>query len=645
MRLLPPILLAGLLSFVPLTLAAQAQPAPSNDDCLACHSDDTLTKDVDGTAVSVHVDPQKFGASIHGSMLSCTDCHTDVGDYPHEAPAKVTCDGCHPDAVTAHEQSFHGKALAKGNGRAAACASCHGDIHEVLPSSDPASKTTHANIPDTCGSCHGQKLVMEPSGFTVEPFLNYKSSVHGRALEAGKGNAAVCTDCHDYHNIQSGREQTSPINRFNIPETCGKCHGQQTSEFVSSIHGMALERGNGRSPSCTDCHGIHDIKAHTDPTSSISFTSVARSTCAQCHEGVRLSREFGVAGGRVSSYRDSYHGLLTRFGSKTAANCASCHGVHNILPSSNPQSLIHPDNLAQTCGSCHPGATDSFARTKVHLEASAGPPSDFGGAVIYWVRTFYIWLIVIVIGGMFLHNLALWVRKARNARKDAGRVIVRMRRTERMQHLVNLLAFFALVISGFALAFPDSWLSTLLGSNEFARRWIHRVAAIVMMAVGLWHLAYMFGTAHGRKGLADFFPRWRDVHEFRQMVAWIFGRTTHRPNFARFGYAEKAEYWALLWGTLVMSVTGLALWAKVWVATMVPGWWIDVALAIHYYEAILATLAIVVWHFYHVIFDPDVAPMNFAWIDGKVSTEFMEHEHPEEYQRWLAERREGRGED
>lgn len=92
-------------------------------------------------------------------------------------------------------------------------------------------------------------------------------------------------------------------------------------------------------------------------------------------------------------------------------------------------------------------------------------------------------------------------------------------------------------------------------------------------------------------------------------------------------YAEKAEYWALVWGLIVMASTGIMLWAKVSFGNLLPRWWLDIATAIHFYEAVLATLAIVVWHFYQVFFDPDVYPMNWTWWDGKMSFEHYREEH------------------
>jgi cytochrome b subunit of formate dehydrogenase len=110
-------------------------------------------------------------------------------------------------------------------------------------------------------------------------------------------------------------------------------------------------------------------------------------------------------------------------------------------------------------------------------------------------------------------------------------------------------------------------------------------------------------------------------------VRYLTGLSAEKPKIGRFGYAEKMEYWAVVWGTFLMGATGLMIWFKMDVTHWLPRWAVDVALTIHYYEAILACLAIVVWHFYHVIFDPDVYPLNMACWDGKVS----EHWHKEEH--------------
>src|SRR5271157_928602 len=506
----------------------------------------------------------------------------------------------------------------------AKCQDCNGNVHEILPWSDPKSKVARTNIPQTCGACHGQKFVMASSGVSSAPFTSYQQSVHGKAVAAGSGTAAVCTDCHGVPEILGAGDPKSPIAKLNVPETCAKCHDSVRQEFVQSIHGQAIARGNWAAPVCTDCHGIHTIKAPNDPRSAVASGNVGN-TCAACHGSVKLSAEFGVAGNRVSSYLSSYHGMASRVGSTTVANCASCHGVHNILPSSDPHSTINHANLAKTCGQCHPGANEKFIASKVHQDGAA--KADFGSKVISYISKFYIWMIVAVIGGMVLHNLIVFRKKLILRRIGQPRILFRMTVEQRVQHLTLLISFFILVLTGFALHYPSSWLAMIF-VDEAVRRIVHRTAGVVMSVVSLYHVWYLITNPDGRRLLKDMLPDWKDVTDVRDAFRYYLGYSEQRPLFRRFTYAEKAEYWALVWGIFVMGATGLMAWFKVGVGDRVPGWWVDVALTIHWYEAILATLAIIVWHLYSVILDPDAYPMNWAWFDGKMSIEHYEHEHP-----------------
>lgn len=610
---------------------SKAAPAPKDKsaECLACHSDPGLAKDVNGKAVSLHVDESKFKGSIHGSMFGCTDCHTDVKGFPHDpAPVQVKCETCHADQVAAYKTSVHGQALAKGNKQVATCLSCHGSPHEIVVAGDPASPVAHQNVPNTCGTCHGQKFVMESNGHSAAPFYSYQESVHGKAVAAGSDKAAVCTDCHGSHEILTPANPKSTIFKFNVPNTCAKCHDKVKSEFMTSIHGQAIARGVSSAPVCTDCHGIHGIKSHVDPNSSVSAQNLARSTCAKCHESVRLSEDFGIAGGRVSSYLASYHGLASKLGSKTVANCASCHGVHNILPSSDAKSTINQANLAKTCGQCHPGANDNFIKGKVHIQAPLS--ADVGTIAVNWTRRIYMMLIVGTIGFMVLHNVLIWRKKASALRKDPRRVVVRMEREQRIQHLLLLISFITLVVTGFALKFPDSLFAKALLMGETVRSVIHRIAGSVLIAVSLYHVYYLAARKSGRSMLFHMLPEPKDATDIVTNLRYYFGLGGKPARFGRFTYGEKMEYWALVWGTFVMASTGLMLWFKVAAGNLVPRWWLDVATAIHFYEAILATLAIVVWHFYQVMFDPDISPMNWAWWDGKMSVEAYAHEHADD---------------
>jgi cytochrome b subunit of formate dehydrogenase len=261
---------------------------------------------------------------------------------------------------------------------------------------------------------------------------------------------------------------------------------------------------------------------------------------------------------------------------------------------------------------------------KVHVDAPLS--ADTGSVVVRWVRRFYISMILAVIGAMLAHNFLIWRMKAIARRKAEHRVLLRMSLNQRVQHLILLTSFFVLVITGFALKFPDSWFAALVG-GETVRGIVHRVSAVVLISLGLYHLIYAAASREGRRLVRDFLPRMKDAHDAVENVTHHLGWRFEKPQFARFNYAEKAEYWALVWGMVIMATTGIMLWAKVTVGDLIPRWWLDVAAAVHFYEAVLATLAIVVWHFYQVFFDPDTYPMNWAWYDGKMSLEHYREEH------------------
>lgn len=572
---------------------------------------------------SGNLQQQQFPTNVN---LDCSGCHGPGKTLPFLAGELF-----HKDTHSALDTSIHSKLGPNGKTRAS-CKDCHtvgGDMSTILPSTNPRSTIYRSTIAETCGKCHGDKSVMQGSGITDRPILAYRESAHAKALSRGNPNAAVCTDCHTSHNVQPASNPDSSIAKINIATTCGKCHADEATNFASSVHGLAVSRGVSRSPTCTDCHGIHDIQNPIDVNTDRATTAVATDSCAKCHEGVALTSEFGVASGRVASYKDSYHGMASKLGSKVVANCSSCHGVHNILPSSDPKSMINSQNLTQTCGQCHIGAGTNFTAGKMHLTstlASETPASDSGFVGTQWVRWIYVPLIFLVIGGMIVHNALVWRKKVSAKRKQA-RTVVRLSVNQRAQHWLLLTSFIVLVFSGFALQYPESWLGWLTGSSEWLRRIVHRVAAVVMLLMGTYHLFYLALTKEGRSWFMDMLPRPKDVTDVFGNLAYYAGIRGEKPKIARFGYAEKAEYWAVVWGTLIMGLTGLMLWFKIDVFGFVPRWWIDIALAIHFYEAILATLAIIVWHFYQVIFDPDVYPINFAFIDGRVSEESFKEEH------------------
>ncbi len=505
----------------------------------------------------------------------------------------------------------------------AGCNSCH-DQNEKL------AKSAHADL--SCDTCHEKhEEYPHPKGIAKpvctncheDQALAVNRSVHGQAAKAGNA-APDCALCHgDAHELLRPR---STEFRTSVPDTCGMCHTKVVEEFRASVHGQALLRGVTDAPLCTDCHGEHNIIRHTEAASPVSRTNI-RETCASCHADVRLNRKFGLPPDRILSFDSSFHGLAAKAGSQTVANCASCHGVHNILPSSDPKSTVNVRNLPRTCGACHPGAGQRFAIGSVHVQEGRNEP-----VAVRWTRQLYLLVIPLTIGLMLLHNGGDWIRKLIRSRLHrvplqpvhSGRGEVRMLPFERVQHALLGLSFTVLVFTGFALKYPDQWWARpllLWEANISMRGVVHRTAAVVMIAVAMMHLISLLVNRRLREHWLHMIPNARDAREALANFFYNIGLRSRKPFRSSHSYVEKAEYWAVVWGTAVMAITGIMLWANNLMLAWLPKSWLDVATTMHFYEAVLATLAIVVWHFYGVIFDPSVYPLDTAFLTGRTVRE------------------------
>ena len=512
--------------------------------------------------------------------------------------------------------------LAAANASGGACSTCHDQGQKL-------EKSAHAGLP--CDTCHeSHEKYPHPAGI-AKPVCatchqdqagDYALGVHGQARKNGNEGAPDCALCHgSAHELLSPESQAF---RATVPDTCGMCHSQEAEQFRASVHGQALARGITQAPVCTDCHGEHKILKPTNEASPVNAAHI-RDTCGNCHGDVRLTSKFGLPSDRLVTFDSSYHGLAAKAGSQTVANCASCHGVHDILPSSDPKSTINPRNLSKTCGQCHPGAGTRFAISQVHVTEGKAEP-----AALRWVRQFY-WLVIpVTIGLMLLHNGGDWVRKLverrfrvrrdnLGARNFSEHGELRMLPFERVQHAVLAISFLTLVWTGFALKYPDQWWARpllLMEGSYPVRSLIHRVAAGVFMAVTLTHLVSLIVSSKLRAHWKEMLPATNDPREALSNFAYNLGLGSEPPGRSSHSYVEKAEYWAVVWGAVVMIASGLLLWANNLVLRLLPKAWLDVATSVHFYEAVLATLAIVVWHFYPVIFDPDVYPLNTAFLTG-----------------------------
>lgn len=690
-----------------------ATPAPNSDaSCLECHSDDTLTMKKAGKKSSLFVD-EKIGAKSAHSSLACIDCHEkfDGDASPHRKPmVAVDCFSCHDD--TAKKHAFHPRiaqtplvagddtdckachgthAVAgvkkadfafKGAGQAEACGKCHTTPRDRFAASahGRAFATHEANAPDCltchrqpvavaknekatlaqklaqtkqCESCHVGKENVAGHSVRGEKFVgSFEKSVHGAALLAGDEKSANCVDCHGAHEMNRAMNASAKLNKLHVAQTCGSCHEKSSHGFEESVHASALKKGNLESATCTDCHGEHDIRGHKDPTSPVNAKNVAQQVCANCHASLRLTQKYGLPSNSFTTFADSYHGLAVRGGAVEVVNCASCHESHAIKSQKDPTSSINPENLIKTCGQCHPGANKRFTVGKVHVSPEAASGKEGNNPILYLISTLYVLLIVVVVGGMVVHNAFDFFKKIRRKlaiqkglieeEHVAHRLHLRMTAHERVQHGVLVLSFTALVVTGFMLRYPEAW--WVVGIRNLSvrafewRGWIHRIAGVILLGAGVWHTCYLAFTAKGRALFRDLLPRWRDVTDPFKVLKYNVGLAAEKPRFGRFCYIEKAEYWAMMWGSLLMGVTGLVLWFDNTSIGLFTKLGFDISRTIHFYEAVLATLAIVVWHFYFVIFNPDIYPMNLAWLTGRMSEKEMLEEHPAELERLKAER-------
>jgi cytochrome b subunit of formate dehydrogenase len=581
----------------------------------------------------------------------CVSCH---GKHNIQSPNKKgtkwskekipeSCGICHKDKRNDYLLSNHYEALEKGMKGAPNCLSCH---ESRLLKIDVHTDTLQVKLSEEklCLSCHLDKPeVRKRIGLSTKFISSYESSVHGNALNNGNSKAANCVDCHKQHKILDGENPSSTVYKGNISNTCSQCHFDISKIYTQSIHGVAVANNNFEAPVCTDCHGEHNILSPENPESRVSFKNVSEEVCSPCHSSVKLSVKFGIKSDRYKSYTDSYHGLALEGGSIRVANCVSCHSAHDIKPASDPTSSINKSNLVKTCGKCHPGANKNFTVGKIHVNIK-----EKDEPILALIASLYMILIISVIGIMFIHNIVDLYRKGKIKKmKQRGLIkeehhighalYLRMNLNERIQHIVMAVSFILLVITGFMLRFPNTWwVSHIIDLSKDAfeyRSLVHRVAAVFMVGVSLYHIFYVSFTPRGRQLIKDLFPRYKDVQDAVGIAKFNLGISKEKPKLDRFSYVEKAEYWALVWGTIIMTATGVIMWFEnTFIGLFTKLGW-DIANTIHYYEAWLAFLAIVVWHFYFVIFNPDVYPMSLAWLKGTITVEEMAEEHPLELER------------
>jgi hypothetical protein len=392
---------AAVLCLAIATGASAQSAAPSNDDCLACHGDPSAAR-ADGRPVAVEA--TAFAASTHGAF-ACVDCHADLAtlaELPHaETLAKVDCASCHDAAVSAYNAGVHAQAR-RGNGGsgAARCVDCHG-THDIRASGDPASRTYRLNLAATCGRCHGDEAMIRKEHMKGGNVLAaFEDGIHGRALrDSGLIVAPSCSDCHGSHDVRPTADPASAVHRTKAAVTCGRCHEGIRTQFQDSIHGQAVAAGHAAAPACQDCHSAHRISRAEDTSWQLGVIA----ECGTCHAE------------SLATYRDTFHGQVTALGFTRVAKCADCHTAHQILGSDDPRSSVSPAKRLGTCQSCHPDANENFAQYDPHADKHDRARNP----ALYYASTFMNGLLIGVFGFFGLHT-TMWVtRSLRERRRTA----------------------------------------------------------------------------------------------------------------------------------------------------------------------------------------------------------------------------------
>jgi cytochrome b subunit of formate dehydrogenase len=466
-----------------------------------------------------------------------------------------------------------------------------------------------------------------------------------------------CYDCHrDIHTLQRSRKTKSGI--------IGKCSGCHAAEdYVAKGHGASVLKGNSDSASCADCHGLHGIRAFGTPGArSSDETREARSyytgKCVACHADPELTKRSGLAPDVVRHYEETYHGKVLKIGYPArVAGCADCHMSHNILPPDNPQSVLAPSNMANICGQCHSGFNPRFTTYIAHPDH--GDPHKY--PILYITSIFMIVLIVGVFMFFWTHTL-LWWRKSYwetcvRRKPEPGKTepeqceaeqVQRFRPLYRVMHVLLILSFFTLVMTGIPLKYHDAdWARALirLWGGVPASGIFHRIAATVLTILFLYtiwlSLKFLFpgGKVKGWMkrlfGPDSLFPNLKDLRDIRDMFLWFFNKG-EMPKLDRWTYWENFDFLAVFWGMFAIGLSGFMLWFPEKFSYIFPGWFLNIAALVHSEEALLAALFIFTVHFFNNHLVPNKFPLEPNVFTGRQTMEQLQHERTLEYERLAA---------
>lgn len=577
-----------------------AQEEDENQLCFECHGYEGMTVPFEDTEVSAWVEPDSFAASAHG-RLACTECHqrVDLEDHPsRELPTQMDY---------AREM-------------VAECESCHAPSDEANQA-EPRSP----GAPRIAGLLH--------------------------PVEAD----FLCTDCHDPHTMKWGKPGA-----VETSERCLLCHDDVASTLAASVHGQDVHGTDCPDlPVCASCHEGH-AKPAKPGSPDVALRVRLASACRQCHGDEEIASRHGLSSEVVDTYLADFHGVTLKLYEQNDRNitrnvlvCADCHGAHDVQPVTEENAATMKAGLVEVCQGCHADISDDFPSAWL----SHYPPSLAQNPLVFLVKIAYWFLIPFVIVGLTLqiifHLVVMPIRKRRSGGKvdqtkppipeglDPRRIpsyFVRFSRRQRLDHLLGLVGFAVLVLTGIPQKFHDAgWAQSIVlafGGIDMIRL-VHRAAGVVFATVMVLHiLSAIVGVLRGRSA-PSMVPNRKDFTDAIQNLSYYLGTAKQHAKFDRFDYRQKFEWWGMILGSTIMVLTGFILFFPTWFAEALPAQFIPAAKVAHSFEAMMALLTIVVWHMYSVMLDPEVRPLDTSIFTGKIPRERMEESHPLEYERVL----------
>lgn len=212
----------------------------------------------------------------------------------------------------------------------------------------------------------------------------------------------------------------------------------------------------------------------------------------------------------------------------------------------------------------------------------------------------------------------------------------------RIQHIVLFTSLIVLGVTGLSLMFHDNWLAALiirLEGGVQTRGTIHRIAAIVLIGVSIYHVFYVLLSESAHREFMKLKPTTKDFRDLFQMVKFYLGMADEPPKFDKFDYMQKFQYGGVVVGLAIMIFTGFILWFETLSMAIMPKWVIDVTFVVHGYEGLLAFLVLFLWHMYIVHLNPTVFPMDKSWLTGKISMKDLKEKHALEYRKIVEEQK------